>query len=138
MWVKTVLVLGMVARVSAHGALVSPRSRNSIDYLVGVNTARCSNLTGDKCENGQASFWCVVAWLRGICSCGLNLSRPRYSQGCFIGCPTCDNMSGRRQVSNPRPSPLRIEVPLTGSNLSQLTTIAGSRSICATAESSKP
>ena len=21
-----------------------------------------------------------------------------YSQGCFIGCPTCDNASGRRQV----------------------------------------
>ena len=26
----------------------------------------------------QASFW--------------------YSQGCYIGCPTCDNASGRRQV----------------------------------------
>ena len=28
--------------------------------------------------NGQASFW--------------------YSQGCFIGCPTCDHTSGRRQT----------------------------------------
>lgn len=68
----------VVVGINGHGALVSPRSRNSIDYLVGVNTQRCSNITGDKCNNGQASFW--------------------YSQGCFIGCPTCDNKSGRRQV----------------------------------------
>ena len=46
--------------------------------LVGVNTQRCSNITGENCTNGQASFW--------------------YSQGCFIGCPTCDNASGRRQT----------------------------------------
>jgi len=58
--------------------MVTPRSRNSVDWLAGVNTARCSNITGDKCTNGQASFW--------------------YSQGCFIGCPTCDTASGRRQV----------------------------------------
>lgn len=64
--------------VKGHGALVTPRSRNSVDFLVGVNTQRCSNLTGDGCHNGQASFW--------------------YSQGCFIGCPECDNASGRRQV----------------------------------------
>ena len=31
-----------------------------------------------QCNNGQAAFW--------------------YSQGCFIGCPTCDHMSGRRQT----------------------------------------
>ena len=35
------------------GAMVQPRSRNSIDYLGGVNTQRCSNSTGDKCNNGQ-------------------------------------------------------------------------------------
>ena len=63
---------------NGHGSMVSPRSRNSIDYLVNVNTAKCSNITGSECNNGQASFW--------------------YSQGCFIGCPTCDNKSGRRQV----------------------------------------
>ena len=58
-----------------------PRSRNSVDWQVNVNTQRCSNVTegsNGKCENGQASFW--------------------YSQGCFIGCPTCDNESGRRQT----------------------------------------
>jgi len=33
---------------------------------------------GAPCHNGQASFW--------------------YSQGCFIGCPTCDHASGRRQT----------------------------------------
>ena len=79
------LSLLLPALVAGHGAIVSPRSRNSVDYLVGVNTpkdwpsnAHCANITGDKCENGQADFW--------------------YSQGCFIGCPTCDNESGRRQI----------------------------------------
>lgn len=72
------VVAALAATVAGHGAMVTPRSRNSIDWMVGVNTQRCSNITGDKCENGQASFW--------------------YSQGCFIGCPTCDNASGRRQV----------------------------------------
>lgn len=45
----------------------------------------CTNITGwnstsniNTCNNGQADFW--------------------YSQGCFIGCPTCDHMSGRRQI----------------------------------------
>lgn len=70
--------LGFVVIVDGHGAMVSPRSRNSIDYLVDVNTARCANLTGDECNNGQAAFW--------------------YSQGCFIGCPECDHKSGRQQV----------------------------------------
>lgn len=79
------LSLLLPALVAGHGAIVSPRSRNSVDYLVGVNSpkdwpsnAHCANITGDKCENGQADFW--------------------YSQGCFIGCPTCDNESGRRQI----------------------------------------
>jgi len=72
------LLAAGIAAVSGHGAMVSPLSRNSIDAYVGVNTQRCSNITGDKCNNGQASFW--------------------YSQGCFIGCPTCDNASGRRQI----------------------------------------
>jgi hypothetical protein len=58
--------------------LLHPRSRNSVDYLVNVNTAACANLTGDECHNGQAAFY--------------------YQQGCFIGCPTCDHKSGRRQV----------------------------------------
>ena len=48
-------------------------------YLVNHNEGgKCSNLTGDACKNGQAAMW--------------------YSQGCFIGCPECDNKSGRRQV----------------------------------------
>ena len=58
--------------------MVQPRSRNSVEYLVGVNTQTCANITGEACHNGQAAFW--------------------YSQGCFIGCPTCDTASGRRQV----------------------------------------
>ena len=75
---RALLALGTAVRVAGHGSLVSPRSRNSVDYLVGVNTADCANVTGDDCHNGQAAFY--------------------YSQGCFIGCPTCDHMSGRRQV----------------------------------------
>jgi hypothetical protein len=43
-----------------------------------VNTQWCANITGEKCENGQAAFY--------------------YSQGCFIGCDECDHMSGRRQT----------------------------------------
>ena len=71
--------------VSGHGALVTPRSRNSIDYLVGINVPKdwptdgdCTNITGQGCFNGQAPFW--------------------YSQGCFIGCPECDHLSGRVQA----------------------------------------
>eukprot|EP00756_Hemistasia_phaeocysticola_P013678 Hpha_TRINITY_DN15295_c2_g4::TRINITY_DN15295_c2_g4_i2::g.68426::m.68426 len=75
---RTAVALGCAAIVSGHGAMVSPLSRNAVDSLVGVNTQTCSNITGDKCNNGQASFW--------------------YSQGCFIGCPVCDNNSGRRQT----------------------------------------
>eukprot|EP00039_Didymoeca_costata_P018358 m.333142 g.333142 ORF g.333142 m.333142 type:complete len:370 (+) comp17080_c0_seq1:62-1171(+) len=67
-----------ISFVAGHGAIVVPRSRNSIDYLLGINTQRCSNSSGENCNNGQASFW--------------------YSQGCFIGCPTCDHKSGRRQT----------------------------------------
>jgi len=73
-----VVASAMVAVVSGHGAMVSPLSRNAVDSFVNVNTQRCSNITGAACNNGQASFW--------------------YSQGCFIGCPTCDNDSGRRQI----------------------------------------
>ena len=75
-----------------HGALVEPISRNAVDREeVGcdANTDTCSshakgdgcvNVThpGQPCHNGQASFW--------------------YSQGCFIGCPECDHLSGRRQT----------------------------------------
>lgn len=68
----------LVAMVAGHGAMVNPRSRNSVDWIVDVNVARCSNNTGAPCQNGQASMW--------------------YSQGCFIGCPTCDTASGRRQT----------------------------------------
>ena len=73
--------------VDGHGALVTPRSRNAVDWdevpndpSKGIhNTWQiCSNLTGDECNNGQAVYW--------------------YSQGCFIGCDSCDHKSGRRQT----------------------------------------
>jgi len=79
------LLFTLVVQIAGHGAMVSPRSRNSVDYLVGVNTPKdwpsnseCTNITGDACFNGQADFF--------------------YSQGCFIGCDVCDHVSGRRQI----------------------------------------
>ena len=89
---RLLLALSSAASVAAHGAVVTPRTRNSVDYLVGVNTPKdwssdweCVNIsTTDHasrehgCHNGQAAFY--------------------YSQGCFIGCAECDHASGRRQV----------------------------------------
>jgi len=75
---RAAVVLGCATVASGHGAMVSPLSRNAVDHLVGVNVQKCSNITGAACNNGQAGFW--------------------YSQGCFIGCPECDNESGRRQT----------------------------------------
>ena len=70
---------------AGHGAMVHPRSRNSVDDagskpFVGRRHTfgPCVNITGGACNNGQAAFW--------------------YSQGCFIGCPKCDHVSGRRQT----------------------------------------
>lgn len=82
---KVLAVASLATSVAGHGAIISPRSRNSVDYLVNVNTPKdwpsngdCTNITGGDCHNGQAPFW--------------------YSQGCFIGCPECDHMSGRVQT----------------------------------------
>ena len=79
------MLLIFISATLGHGAIISPRSRNSVDYLVGVNAPAdwpsnrdCTNITGGACNNGQADFW--------------------YSQGCFIGCGECDHTSGRRQV----------------------------------------
>ena len=50
---RTSLLAVLVAEAVGHGALISPRSRNSVDYLVGVNTpvdwpsnADCTNISG--------------------------------------------------------------------------------------------
>ena len=75
------------ALATGHGSVITPRSRNSVDYLVGINTPKdwgadweCTNISsnGQGCHNGQAAFY--------------------YSQGCFIGCKACDHLSGRRQI----------------------------------------
>jgi len=70
-----------VGTVAGHGALVNPPSRNAIDREIhGFKPSHqhcgCANTTG-MCNNAQACFW--------------------YSQGCSIGCPTCDALSGRFQ-----------------------------------------
>ena len=84
MMLRPAILLASVAAVASHGSLVHPRSRcdrsyvarlmcprilgelglnpawcarNSIDYLVNVNTEHCANVTGDKCNNGQAAFY---------------------------------------------------------------------------------
>ena len=81
---RNFIFLSTVASVVAHGALVYPISRNAIDRQLPrsqrtpKHAPSCTNLTGAACDNGQAQYW--------------------YSQGCFIGCPTCDSVSGRRQA----------------------------------------
>lgn len=56
---RPALLIGaaLVGGAAGHGSMVHPRPRQSIDYLAGVNTEHCSNLTGAKCENGQAAFY---------------------------------------------------------------------------------
>ena len=80
------LVLACAPSVWGHGALISPPSRNAIDRLLpafdggrwpkGSAGCNCGSPTG--CEvgaraggNGQPCLW--------------------FSQGCTIGCSTCDN-----------------------------------------------
>eukprot|EP01043_Picozoa_sp_COSAG02_P018390 COSAG02_NODE_858_length_16456_cov_7.419698_5_plen_209_part_00 len=57
---RLALAFGMVGVVAGHGAMVQPRTRNSVEYQVGVNTQRCANITGDACNNGQAAFWYLL------------------------------------------------------------------------------
>jgi hypothetical protein len=83
------LFLALLPTASGHGAMVHPRSRNSVDAydalakktplpITFAASNQCVNASGGTCENGQSAFW--------------------YSQGCFIGCPECDHVSGRRQT----------------------------------------
>ena len=83
----TLVLAAFLPAAAGHGAIVTPRSRNSIDYSVGINAPKrwkadgtCTNVSsnGYGCFNGQAAFY--------------------YSQGCFIGCAECDHTSGRRQI----------------------------------------
>lgn len=79
------LSLILVQEAAGHGALVTPRSRNSVDFEHGSPSsgksptwAWCQNETGAPCNNGQSAYW--------------------YSQGCAVGCDACDHLSGRQQV----------------------------------------
>lgn len=78
--------------VNGHGALVDPPTRNRIDASLPWNMrtppepCTCANKTAgsagphstEGCDNAQACYW--------------------YSQGCTIGCPTCDSVNGRQQA----------------------------------------
>lgn len=68
--VTIVCSLTLVALANGHGAIVTPRGRNSVDYLPDatpqgpINSPKdwpdnweCTNITGDGCHNGQADFW---------------------------------------------------------------------------------
>jgi len=82
----------VLACVEGHGALVYPLSRNAVERSLPwlqrtPNTpCYCANLTAGTasasersgCDNAQACYW--------------------YSQGCTIGCPTCDGTNGRVQI----------------------------------------
>jgi len=75
-----------------HGSLVNPVPRNALEQQLpwAARAPRqpcsCANTTAGTaaaghpqgCDNGQACYW--------------------YQQGCSIGCPTCDSISGRVQV----------------------------------------
>jgi len=90
-WTGT-LVLVFVTLANGHGSLVNPLSRNAIERSLpwDVRAPRspciCANNTAgsrDKkhptgCDVAQACYW--------------------YQQGCSIGCPTCDSVSGRVQI----------------------------------------
>lgn len=80
--------------LAGHGSLVSPAARNAFDrslprYAGGKNSmCNCGNVTSG-CDvglrehmSGQACFW--------------------FSQGCFIGCATCDNRSIQPDGMDPR------------------------------------
>ena len=79
-------IAALLPRISSHGAVVSPLTRNAADrYPLGPNLCLCANATPGMakadstagCANGQACYW--------------------YQQGCFIGCEQCDSLSGRVQ-----------------------------------------
>jgi len=82
--VPAVVFTTLFGSAAAHGAMVYPIPRNSIDRQLPLaertpkHAPSCTNLTGESCDNGQAQYW--------------------YSQGCTIGCPACDSVSGRRQA----------------------------------------
>ena len=91
MQMRVLLLLSLwFASAYGHGALVNPLSRNAIDRSLpwSQRTPRspctCANTTagsapapGAGCDNAQACYW--------------------YSQGCTIGCPSCDHVNGRLQ-----------------------------------------
>jgi hypothetical protein len=72
--------VGGHAGVTVSPPAVRPNPSPSAQRAREAKGDGCVNHTypTEPCHNGQASFW--------------------YSQGCFIGCPTCDGLSGRRQT----------------------------------------
>ena len=120
----TVTPMGHAALVAlpplllGHAALVTPRSRNSLDYLVRVQRAGALARPDAGCAGSLSSHTVRAArWSGAILLCTiLQFSdAPRllshaasvvhngqaafcYSRGCFIGCAECSHGDGRRQV----------------------------------------
>ena len=69
-----------------HGSLVDPLPRNAVDRSLPralrtpEHPCSCANASdpGAACDVGQSCYW--------------------YQQGCTIGCPSCDSVSGRVQI----------------------------------------
>jgi hypothetical protein len=100
---RVLLCSASLAAVHGHASLIMPPTRNSIDAetsewsdgkhpntgTIEPYNCRCTNGTSD-CSNGQSCFW--------------------FSQGCTIGCPSCD-ANGARYPSfdhcpgSPKPPP---------------------------------
>jgi len=82
----------ILSLVSGHGSLVNPVPRNALEKSLPWGDraphqpCSCANSTAgtasashkEGCDNAQACYW--------------------YQQGCSIGCPTCDSVSGRVQI----------------------------------------
>lgn len=88
MWIASLLVLLRFSGVDAHGSMIMPPARNSIDVedprwshgkhpmtgTIEPYNCVCTNGT-DTCNNGQSCFW--------------------FSNGCTPGCKQCDGNGNR-------------------------------------------
>ena len=123
---RVVLAASYATRVASHGAMVTPRARNSIDWLVGVNSPKDWPSNAGE-QNPRLFIFHLIprhaalthahTHTRTISSrVHQHQRRNRQSQlrDCrlpqrarvflvqpgllYIGCPTCDHASGRRQI----------------------------------------
>lgn len=102
-------ILVFVVQVKCHGSLVNPVTRNAVDkYLPWSERAPaqpciCANTTSGS-ATGPGTSGRMTSWWYGdhvwlLCAgCDNGQACYWYQQGCSIGCPTCDSVSGRVQI----------------------------------------